>query len=114
MKVLVTGVNGQLGHDVMVQLARRGYDAIGSGSGERYKGTDDLAAMAYQPLDICDTVAVLQTLEKLRPDAVIHCSAWTAVDAAEDPENRDKAFSLNVKGPENLAKACKTIGAKMV
>ncbi len=114
MKVLVTGVNGQLGHDVMLQLARRGYDAIGSGSGERYKGTDILASMAYQPLDICDPEMVYQTLEILQPDAVIHCSAWTAVDAAEDPENRDKAFSLNVKGPENLAKACKTIGAKMV
>ena len=114
MKVLVTGVNGQLGHDVMLQLARRGHNAIGSGSGERYKGTDDLASMAYQPLDICDNAAVLQTLEKLHPDAVIHCSAWTAVDAAEELENRDKVFALNVKGPENIAKACRTVEAKMV
>ena len=114
MKVFVTGVNGQLGHDVMLELYKRGQEAIGSGSGCAYRGEDAVGSMKYVQLDITDGEAVSQVLSEFRPDAVIHCSAWTAVDAAEEEENREKVFALNVAGPENLAKACRMIGAKMV
>lgn len=114
MKVFVTGINGQLGHDVMLELYNRGHEAIGSGSGEVYKGTDAVATMPYMQMDITDEAAVFQTIREVKPDAVVHCSAWTAVDAAEDEENREKVFALNVKGPENLAKACKDIDAKII
>lgn len=114
MRVFVTGVNGQLGHDVMLELKKRGHEAIGSGSGSAYKGEDAVSAMPYLPLNVTEEAAVLQTLTHLRPDAVIHCSAWTAVDAAEDEENREKVRALNVKAPENIAKACKTVGAKLL
>ena len=114
MRVLVTGVNGQLGHDVMLELVRRGYKGIGSGSGEAYRGTDDLAVMPYIPLDITDQDDVNRVIMATAPDTVIHCSAWTAVDAAEEKENRTKVFALNTSGPEYLAKACKAVGAKMI
>lgn len=114
MKVLVTGVNGQLGHDVMLELCLRGYEAIGSGSGESYKGTDKLAEMPYVQLNVTDGEAVDSLLSEIHPDAVVHCSAWTAVDAAEDGENRKKVFSLNAEAPGNIAKACNKIGAKII
>ena len=114
MRVLVTGVNGQLGHDVMPALAARGHEAIGSGSGAAYRGADEVAAMPYLPLDPTDREAVFACLRELHPDAVIHCSAWTAVDAAEEPENRAKVFALNERGPENLAAACAELGARML
>lgn len=114
MKVFVTGINGQLGHDVMLELHARGYEAIGSGSGESYKGKDAVSLMQYVRLDITDREAVLRILSELKPDVVIHCSAWTAVDAAEDEENREKVTALNVTGPENIAKACAAIHAKML
>ena len=114
MKVFVTGVNGQLGHDVMLELVKRGYEAIGSGSGDVYSGNDEVAALPYVSLDITDMDAVRLVIGTIKPDAVIHCSAWTAVDAAEEQENFQKVTALNVKGPENIAKACKKIGAKLI
>ena len=114
MKVFVTGVNGQLGHDVMLELKKRGYETIGSGSGDVYRGDDEVAAMPYVSLDITDEKAVGMVLQTVKPDAVIHCSAWTAVDAAEEPGNFDKVTALNVKGPENIAKVCKQLGAKLL
>lgn len=114
MKVFVTGVNGQLGHDVMQELIKRGYEAIGSGSGDVYRGDDEVAALPYVSLDITDIDAVRLVIGTIKPDAVIHCSAWTAVDAAEEPENFQKVTALNVKGPENIAKACKKTGAKLI
>jgi dTDP-4-dehydrorhamnose reductase len=114
MKVLVTGVNGQLGHDVMLELKKRGYEAIGSGSGDVYRGEDEVAEMPYVSLDITDEKAVQMVLGTVKPDAVIHCSAWTAVDAAEEPENLEKVTALNVKGPENIAKTCKKLGTRLL
>ena len=114
MKVLVTGVNGQLGHDVMLELIRRGYEAVGSGSGDVYRGNDEVVALPYVSLDITDMDAVSMVVGTIKPDAVIHCSAWTAVDAAEEPENFQKVTALNVKGPENIAKACKKTDAKLI
>ena len=114
MKVLVTGVNGQLGHDMMLELALRGHDPIGSGSGQSYRGTDRVASMPYEQMNITDAQDVCTVVEKIQPDAVVHCSAWTAVDAAEEEENREKVFSLNVRGTRNIAEACRNVGAKLV
>ena len=114
MRVLVTGVNGQLGHDMMLELKRRKHEPIGSGSGPEYRGSDGVAAMPYEQMTIIDAESVQAVLKKVQPDAVIHCAAWTAVDAAEDEENREKVFSLNVTGTRNIAEVCREIGAKMV
>ena len=102
MKVLVTGVGGQLGHDVMNELKKRGHEAVGTD----VQGACDLT------LDITDAAAVAETLRQIRPDALIHCAAWTAVDAAEDQEALVR--SINGAGTANLAAACKESGAKMM
>lgn len=117
MKVLVTGVAGQLGHDVMNELAKRGYDEIGTDIADSYSGVQDNTAvvgMSYVQLDITDAESVEKTIKEIKPDVVVHCAAWTAVDAAEDEENRDKVFAVNVEGTKNIARICKEIDAKMV
>lgn len=117
MKVLVTGVNGQLGHDVMNELARRGYEGVGSDLTPAYSGAADGSAvteMPYEPMDITDPAAVSAVIGRVCPDAVIHAAAWTAVDAAEDEQNRDKVRAVNTDGPRHIAEACKAIDAKMV
>lgn len=114
MKVLVTGINGQLGHDVMLELARRGHEAVGSGSSDSYRGTDEVSGMAYVPMNITDQGAVSRVLNETQPDAVIHCAAWTAVDAAEDEENRAKVDAINHLGTAYIAEAVKKLDAKML
>lgn len=117
MKVFVTGVAGQLGHDVMNELAKRGYEGIGSDIAPQYSGAaDDTAVMTmpYVSLDITDEAAVEQALNEAKPDVVIHCAAWTAVDLAEDEDKQEKVYAINVKGTEYIAKACKKLDAKMV
>ena len=99
MKVLVTGVNGQLGHDVANELACRGHDAVGV----------DIAEM-----DITDRVAVERVMGEVKPDAVVHCAAWTAVDAAEDEENISKVYAINVDGTKYIADECKKLNCKMI
>ena len=117
MRVLVTGVGGQLGHDVMNELYKRGYFGIGSDIQEIYSGVQDKSAvtlMPYVQLDITDKNALEKVISKEKPDTVIHCAAWTAVDAAEDEENQPKVKAINVDGTQNIANACKNIGAKMI
>ena len=117
MKVLVTGVAGQLGHDVMNELAKRGYDGIGTDIAASYLGVQDNTAvvgMPYVKLDITDAESVEKIIKEIKPDVVVHCAAWTAVDAAEDEENSDKVFAVNVEGTKNIARICKEIDAKMV
>ncbi|MBP3300549.1 MAG: dTDP-4-dehydrorhamnose reductase [Clostridia bacterium] len=115
MKVFVTGVCGQLGHDVMLELHRRGVECVGSDCLPAYGGVASAVAdLPYVSLDITDSAAVETCLSELRPDGVIHCAAWTAVDAAEDAENREKVFAVNVNGTRNLAQVCKKIDAKMI
>lgn len=109
MKFFVTGINGQLGSDVMVELLKRGHDAVGSDIADT---TDNL--QKYVSLDITDAVMVNKTLTEIKPDVVIHCAAWTAVDAAENEENRLKVFSINADGTQNIADACKTLACKMI
>lgn len=115
MKILVTGVNGQLGHDVMLELQKRGYEAVGCGSSPEYRGmADAVAKLPYVSLDITDDAAVDRVLQEIKPDCVCHCAAWTAVDAAEEPENKDKVLAVNVDGTRNLARACQALDAKFM
>lgn len=117
MKVFVTGVAGQLGHDVMNDLAARGYEGVGSDLAPEYSGAADetaVATMPYVSLDITDEKAVEKVITEVNPDVVIHCAAWTAVDLAEDEDKQDKVRAINSKGTENIAKVCKAIDAKMV
>ncbi len=117
MRVFVTGVNGQLGHDVMNELHRRGHEAVGSDITPSYGGAQDgtaVACLPYMMMDITDAASVGRIIGELRPDAVIHCAAWTAVDAAEDDANRDKVFAINAGGTEHIAEACRAADAKMV
>lgn len=108
MKVLVTGTSGQLGYDVMQELKKRGIDCLGA---DRSGGDYDYKTIK---LDITDEEAVEKALTDYHPDAVVHCAAWTNVDAAEAPENLAAVRKVNVDGTANLAKACQKIGAKLV
>lgn len=117
MKIFVTGVGGQLGHDVMNELHKRGYEGIGSDIAPQYSGAQDGSAvttMPYIQLDITDAVAVSRVLDEIKPDAVVHCAAWTAVDAAEDAENQPKVRAINAEGTANIAEVCKELDCKMV
>ncbi|MBR2589211.1 dTDP-4-dehydrorhamnose reductase [Candidatus Saccharibacteria bacterium] len=109
MKVLVTGTSGQLGHDTMLELKKRDIECLGADrqGGENYEFDTIM-------LDITDKDAVESAILKYKPDAVIHCAAWTNVDAAEAPENLEAVRKVNVDGTENLVKACKKVDAKMV
>lgn len=117
MKVFVTGVCGQLGHDVMNELYKRGYFGVGSDIHEEYSGIEDKSAvtlMPYEKLDITDALAVERVISKVNPDVVVHCAAWTAVDAAEDDENIPKVRAINVDGTKNIANVCKKLNCKMI
>ena len=117
MKVLVTGVAGQLGHDVMNELHKRGYEGVGSDIAPQYSGADDVTAvtkMDYVQMDITNSQEVTETIKKVNPDVVVHCAAWTAVDLAEESENKEKVMAINVGGTENIAKVCKELDCKMV
>ncbi len=117
MKVFVTGVGGQLGHDVMNELHARGYEGIGSDIAPQYSGLADgspVTAMPYVQLDITDSTMVSQILQQIHPDVVVHCAAWTAVDLAEEPENIEKVKAINTEGTRNIARCCKELDCKMV
>ena len=117
MKVFVTGVGGQLGHDVMNELAKRGHEGIGSDIAARYSGMEDgtaVCAMPYVQLDITDREAVEKVLSEAAPDAVIHCAAWTAVDAAEEAENVPRVRMINADGTRNIAAACKGLDCRVM
>lgn len=117
MKVFVTGVAGQLGHDVVNELMKRGIEAVGSDIAENYAGIQDGSAVVsvpYVQLDITDEEAVQSVIAEVKPDAVIHCAAWTAVDLAEESENIPKVRAINAFGTQYIAKACKEADAKML
>ena len=116
MKFFVTGVGGQLGHDVMNELISRGHVGVGSDIQPQYSGIQDGTAVTtapYRQLDITDATAVTSVITEVNPDAVIHCAAWTAVDAAEDEENIPKVRAINAGGTANIASVCKSLGCKM-
>lgn len=117
MKVFVTGVAGQLGHDVMNELARRGHEGIGSDLHSVYNGIQDGSAvttMPYISLDITDQAHVMEALGKAEADVVVHCAAWTAVDLAEDEDKKEKVHAINVDGTRYIAEACKMLNYKMI
>ena len=117
MKVLVTGVSGQLGHDVMNELAKRGYTGVGSDIAPEYSGVDDNTAvvnMEYVQMDITDEKAVDEIITRVNPDVIVHCAAWTAVDMAEDDDKVEKVRAVNAGGTRNIAKAAKKLDCKMV
>ncbi len=99
MKVFVTGVKGQLGYDVVNELEKRGHTAVG---------------VDIEEMDITDRESVERVIGQAKPDAVIHCAAWTAVDAAEDEENIPKVRAVNAYGTENIARVCRSLDIKMI
>ena len=117
MKVFVTGVAGQLGHDVMNELSKRGYEGVGTDLAPEYSGVQDnspVTKMPYVSLDITDASAVEATIKEVNPDVIIHCAAWTAVDMAEDDDKVEKVRAINAGGTQNIANVAKEIDAKMV
>ena len=117
MKFFVTGVGGQLGHDVMNELANRGYEGVGSDIAPEYSGAADgslVTKMPYVAMDITDANAVKAVLTKVNPDVVIHCVAWTAVDMAEDDDKVEKVRAINAGGTQNIANVCKDLDCKMI
>lgn len=111
MKFFVTGVGGQLGYDVMNELAKRGHECVGSDILPKEK---IVLPFDYVQLDITNQDAVEKVISELKPDAVVHCAAWTAVDAAEDEANKAKVYAINVDGTRYIAEACKKLDCKMV
>ena len=109
MKAFVTGVGGQLGHDVMNELAKRGYEAVGSDILDKLD-----TVYPYVQLDITKADAVDKVITEVNPDVVIHCAAWTAVDAAEEEENIPKVRAINVDGTQHIVNACKKLDSKMI
>ena len=117
MKVFVTGVGGQLGHDMMNERHKRGYEGVGSDIAPQYSGVQDgsaVCSMAYIPMDITNGEMVQQVLAEVNPDVVIHCAAWTAVDLAEDEDKQEKVRAINAGGTQHIADACKKLNCKMV
>lgn len=116
MRFFVTGVGGQLGHDVMNELLKRGHEGVGSDIQTAYNGIIDNSSVSkapYIPLDIADADAVERVITAVNPDAVIHCAAWTAVDLAENAENQEKVRAINAGGTQNIANVCKKLNCKM-
>lgn len=109
MRVFVTGVGGQLGFDVVNELKKRGYEAVGSDILD-----ETTADCEYIKLDITNAQDVEKVISEANPDVVAHCAAWTAVDAAEDEENVSKVRAINVDGTQNIATVCKKIDCKMI
>ena len=117
MKIFVTGVGGQLGHDVVNNALERGHQVCGSDIAEKYSGIMDgspVTKCSYRQLDITDKDAVESLITDLRPDAIIHCATWTAVDAAEDEANKPKVHAINADGTMFIAEAAKSVDAKMI
>ena len=117
MKFFVTGVAGQLGHDVMNELAKRGYEGDGSDIAPQYSGVEDgssVTTMPYVGMDITDAKAVRETILSVKPDVVVHCAAWTAVDLAEDEDKKEKVYAINAKGTQNIADVCKELDCKVI
>lgn len=109
MRVFVTGVAGQLGCDVVYELLRRGHEVTGSDILHQVS-----LPVPYEALDITDEKAVNEIMDRCHPDAVVHCAAWTAVDAAEDADNQERVYRINVDGTKYIAAAAKAVDAKMV
>lgn len=116
-KIFVTGVGGQLGHDVVNNALKRGYQVWGSDIATEYSGVADRSPVTkcvYQQLDITDKEAVERITTERKPDVIIHCAAWTAIDAAEDEENEQRVYAINVDGTRYIAESAKRVDTKML
>ena len=116
MKFFVTGVGGQLGHDVMNELLKRGHEGVGSDVQKTYSGMADDSAVTKAPyvvLDITDKDTVKKVITKVNTDDVIYCAAWTAVDMAEDDDKVEKVREINAGGTQNIADVCKKLDCNM-
>ncbi|MBR3534062.1 MAG: dTDP-4-dehydrorhamnose reductase [Clostridiales bacterium] len=109
MRFFVTGVGGQLGYDVLNELDKRGFEAVGSDILDEVK-----IPFPYVKLDITNEEEVAKAIALIKPDVIVHCAAWTAVDAAEDEENIPKVNAINSNGTRFIAQAAKACGAKMI
>ncbi|MBP3809939.1 MAG: dTDP-4-dehydrorhamnose reductase [Clostridiales bacterium] len=109
MRFFVTGVGGQLGHDVLNELDKRGYEAVGTDIIDEVN-----SSFPYVKLDITNEAEVAKAVATIKPDVIVHCAAWTAVDAAEDEENQPKVRAINSEGTRYIAQAARTAGAKMI
>ena len=109
MRFFVTGVGGQLGHDVLNELDKRGYEAVGTDILDEVE-----SQFPYVKLDITNETEVNKAIALIKPDVIVHCAAWTAVDAAEDPENQPKVRAINSEGTRYIAQAARTNDAKMI
>ncbi len=117
VKVFVTGVGGQLGHDVMNELAKRGHEGIGSDIAPVYSGIQDgseVTKLPYVSMDITNREQVDKVISEINPDVIVHCAAWTAVDLAEDEDKKAKVKAINVDGVQNIADVAKKLDAKMI
>lgn len=108
MKILVTGAEGLLGRNIVKELRQRGHNTVGT---YHIRESTDPSSL---PLDITDRDSVLNLISHVKPDTVIHCAAWTAVDAAEDPQNRSRVHAVNTEGTRNIALACRLTGCSML
>ena len=113
MRIFITGVTGQLGFDVLKEAKKRGYECLGSGRSGKPRGIEEIGG-AYACLDVSDAKAVEKVISEFRPDAVVHCASWTAVDDAEEEENKDLVRAANTFGTGFVADACKKVGCKMI
>lgn len=109
-KIFITGANGQLGRDLVHELTGRGIDCVASDIQEKFAGDE---ACGYVPVDITDYDSVMSAMNDICPERVIHCAAWTAVDAAEDDANRPKVYAVNATGTDNIARVCAETGSAM-
>ena len=109
MRFFVTGVGGQLGHDVLNELDKRGYEAVGTDILDEVE-----SQFPYVKLDITNETEVNKAIALIKPDVIVHCAAWTAVDAAEDEENQPKVRAINSEGTRYIAQAARTNDAKMI
>ncbi len=117
MKVFVTGVNGQLGHDVVNALHGRGHAVVSSDVTDVYRGACDgspATVLPYIALDITNADMVEKVIAQVGADAVIHCAAWTAVDMAEDADKAALVSAVNIDGTQHIADTCKKLDCKMV
>ena len=114
MKILVTGVAGQLGYDVINELNKRGIESVGTDIREESELINKANWNKYVQLDITDSASVFEVVSSIKPNAIIHCAAWTNVDGAEDENNKPVVKKVNVDGTDNLVKAAKQIGAKFL
>lgn len=109
MRILLTGVTGQLGYDTYNELTARGHEVVGTGT-----GPESPIPGKYIPMQLADPQSIRDAFREAAAQAVIHCASWTAVDDAQKPENRDRVRAVNVEGTRTLAQCCREADIPMM